>query len=84
MNIQKITTIASLILISNSVHSNEMIVNEHAQHMQHDHSSMDMATETNEENTLYVCPMHPDIMMDSPSTCPICGMNLEKVEFEEK
>ncbi|WP_076413385.1 efflux RND transporter periplasmic adaptor subunit [Shewanella sp. UCD-KL12] len=28
----------------------------------------------------YVCPMHAHIISDVPSTCPICGMNLEKVE----
>ncbi len=27
----------------------------------------------------YVCPMHPQIVSDAPGTCPICGMNLEKV-----
>jgi len=24
----------------------------------------------------YVCPMHPQIVRDSPGTCPICGMDL--------
>ncbi len=24
----------------------------------------------------FVCPMHPDIITDGPSTCPICGMDL--------
>ncbi|PTA48806.1 efflux transporter periplasmic adaptor subunit [Shewanella morhuae] len=28
----------------------------------------------------YVCPMHAHIISDVPGTCPICGMNLEKVE----
>ncbi|WP_394147965.1 efflux RND transporter periplasmic adaptor subunit, partial [Shewanella atlantica] len=28
----------------------------------------------------YVCPMHAHIISDVPDTCPICGMNLEKVE----
>lgn len=27
----------------------------------------------------YVCPMHPHVISDTPGTCPICGMNLEKV-----
>lgn len=26
--------------------------------------------------TLYTCPMHPQIMQDDPGTCPICGMDL--------
>ncbi|MEI6860088.1 MAG: efflux RND transporter periplasmic adaptor subunit [Shewanella sp.] len=28
----------------------------------------------------YICPMHAHIISDIPGTCPICGMNLEKVE----
>jgi membrane fusion protein, copper/silver efflux system len=31
--------------------------------------------------TKYVCPMHAHIISDKPGTCPICGMNLEKVEL---
>ena len=27
----------------------------------------------------YTCPMHPQILQDSPGTCPICGMTLEPV-----
>ncbi|MGL5046146.1 MAG: efflux RND transporter periplasmic adaptor subunit [Shewanella sp.] len=35
----------------------------------------------NDETTIkYVCPMHAHIISDVPGTCPICGMNLEKVE----
>lgn len=25
----------------------------------------------------WTCPMHPDIVCDSPRNCPICGMTLE-------
>ncbi|MEC4727941.1 efflux RND transporter periplasmic adaptor subunit [Shewanella sp. D64] len=35
----------------------------------------------NGDNIKYVCPMHAHIISDVPSTCPICGMNLEKVEL---
>jgi hypothetical protein len=28
----------------------------------------------------YQCPMHPQIVSDQPGTCPICGMNLQRVE----
>jgi Cu(I)/Ag(I) efflux system membrane fusion protein len=28
----------------------------------------------------YTCPMDPEIVSDQPGSCPICGMNLEKVE----
>src|SRR5437016_3469173 len=27
--------------------------------------------------TEYVCPMHPEIVRDTPGACPICGMSLE-------
>tara|TARA_R110000851_G_scaffold129525_3_gene262369 strand:+ start:491 stop:2299 length:1809 start_codon:yes stop_codon:yes gene_type:complete len=30
-------------------------------------------------NVKYVCPMHSHVVSDAPGTCPICGMNLEKV-----
>ncbi|MDB2387080.1 efflux RND transporter periplasmic adaptor subunit [Shewanella sp.] len=30
-------------------------------------------------NVKYVCPMHPHAISDEAGTCPICGMNLEKV-----
>jgi multidrug efflux pump subunit AcrA (membrane-fusion protein) len=31
---------------------------------------------------IYYCPMHPQIQSDKPGTCPICNMNLEKMETE--
>ena len=31
---------------------------------------------------LYRCPMHPDVVSDRPGECPICGMDLVKVEPE--
>ena len=30
----------------------------------------------------YVCPMHPQIVRGEPGSCPICGMDLVKVEQE--
>ncbi len=39
-------------------------------------------------DTIYICPMHPEIKRDKPGSCPICGMDLvpEKgdVESEEE
>lgn len=29
---------------------------------------------------LYQCPMHPQIVMDHPGTCPICGMDVVLIE----
>lgn len=31
---------------------------------------------------LYRCPMHPDVVRDRPGECPICGMDLVRVEPE--
>src|SRR3954463_3240933 len=30
-----------------------------------------------EADTIYTCPMHPQIRQHGPGTCPICGMALE-------
>ncbi|MFM2415891.1 MAG: hypothetical protein RL385_614 [Pseudomonadota bacterium] len=35
-------------------------------------------------HVLYQCPMHPEIIADHPSTCPICGMALVAVETPVK
>jgi RND family efflux transporter MFP subunit len=37
-----------------------------------------------EEKILYTCPMHPQIVQDSPGDCPICGMKLVPMEKEKK
>ncbi|WP_285163668.1 efflux RND transporter periplasmic adaptor subunit [Shewanella goraebulensis] len=38
------------------------------------------AAQSNDEaNIKYVCPMHPHVISDEQGTCPICGMDLEKV-----
>lgn len=35
--------------------------------------------------TIYTCPMHPEVRLDHPGSCPKCGMTLEPVlpELEE-
>jgi Cu(I)/Ag(I) efflux system membrane fusion protein len=33
---------------------------------------------SNAGDTIYYCPMHPQIQQDHPGQCPICGMNLVK------
>ena len=35
-------------------------------------------------NPKYRCPMHPQIVRDEPGQCPICGMNLVKVDEPAK
>ena len=32
---------------------------------------------TNHAQTIYTCPMHPQIRQVGPGNCPICGMTLE-------
>lgn len=45
----------------------------------HDHSehSGGTAGETSMDDIVYTCPMHPDVVQDSPGTCPECGMTLK-------
>jgi hypothetical protein len=33
-------------------------------------------SEHNKEQTLYTCPMHPEVISDKPGQCPKCGMDL--------
>nr|WP_237162517.1 efflux RND transporter periplasmic adaptor subunit [Shewanella halifaxensis] len=40
---------------------------------------MPAAKNTDDGGVKYVCPMHPHVVSDVPSSCPICGMDLEKV-----
>lgn len=46
----------------------------------HDHSSSPVETQT--KKVIYRCPMHPQYTSDQPGQCPICGMDLVKVEEE--
>lgn len=32
--------------------------------------------EMSEKAVPYTCPMHPDVVSDSPGNCPRCGMKL--------
>ena len=41
---------------------------------------------TGKTETIYTCPMHPEIEQAGPGSCPICGMDLEpkQIAAEEK
>ena len=47
-------------------------------HGSNDNVITDQATEEHapEKNTLWTCSMHPQIKLDHPGNCPICGMEL--------
>ena len=34
--------------------------------------------------TIYTCPMHPEVILDKPGNCPICGMKLIKKEIKKE
>lgn len=38
---------------------------------------------TKQEQEIYTCPMHPEIIRDKPGKCPICGMDLVKKGGDE-
>ncbi|MBT0608099.1 efflux RND transporter periplasmic adaptor subunit [Aequorivita echinoideorum] len=40
----------------------------------------DMSDSTNEQNQMWTCSMHPQIMQPEPGDCPICGMDLIPAE----
>ena len=69
---------------------------QHAGHRHGDHSATHQhdgnapaavgVTPTAQAETIYTCPMHPEIRQDHPGNCPICGMTLEPVmpELDEE
>lgn len=91
MNIQKTTkafSISLIITLSNFALAEEM---NHSSHKMMDHSqhvdmneNLDQTILSVDENSIYVCPMHPEEMSDKPGNCSVCGMHLEKVAFEEE
>ncbi|MBY0479588.1 MAG: efflux RND transporter periplasmic adaptor subunit [Chitinophagaceae bacterium] len=51
------------------------------ENMKMDNKDMNTAAK---EKVLYTCSMHPEIILDKPGNCPICGMQLVKKESESK
>lgn len=41
-----------------------------------DHAHHHSSAPTSESQSVYICPMHPEIQQDKPGQCPECGMNL--------
>ena len=48
----------------------------HARQQKHEHKSQP-AKPARKAATQYACPMHPDVVSDSPGSCPECGMFLK-------
>lgn len=84
--ILKTITITSIISIANNVYANEHSHHNHEMIMNMDHSDHKNMNHENHENddSIFVCPMHPEIMSEEAGTCPICKMALEKVSFDEE
>ena len=49
-------------------------MNDHSHHHSHSPKVADRATPG---DTVYTCPMHPEVRQDRPGFCPKCGMALE-------
>ena len=45
--------------------------------------SLNLNSEVDHVNVKYICPMHPHIISDVQGSCPICGMDLEKVAIND-
>ncbi|KAA0219146.1 MAG: copper-translocating P-type ATPase [Lautropia sp.] len=48
-----------------------------AAHTQHAEPGTALPAATTAGETIYTCPMHPEIRRNAPGNCPICGMALE-------
>ncbi len=42
-----------------------------------------LTPQTAEKHYFYTCPMHRDVIVFNPGTCPKCGMGLEKMDMED-
>ena len=45
-------------------------------HAGHEHHSEASPSDQVPKGTTYVCPMHPEVVRETPGACPICGMKL--------
>jgi multidrug efflux pump subunit AcrA (membrane-fusion protein) len=52
--------------------------------MHHDAHKEDKTEGMTKSKVYYTCSMHPHIREDKPGKCPICHMNLTKIELEQE
>jgi mono/diheme cytochrome c family protein len=50
----------------------------------HDHGHAEADAAEADATEMWVCPMHPEVTSDGPSTCPTCGMDLVQPGAEEE
>lgn len=58
-------------IVMPTMHTQELLHNEHSAH-QHGTSTQDAETQAK-----YTCPMHPEVLSQTPGSCPKCGMTLQ-------
>lgn len=65
--------------MDHSAHSKSTVEHSCCQHKpdHHAHSSRPQQNVNVTADTIFTCPMHPEIQQKGPGHCPICGMSLE-------
>lgn len=78
------TTIAMIILSSSSLTVADEMPKMNMHDMNMPKMEMSNSSEIMEEDVIYVCPMHSEIMSEDHGICSICGMDLVKTSLEEE
>ena len=74
VSVNLINRIFFLLLVSSNAYGSEQ--------EGHNHEALELSDESN--SFYYTCSMHPEINLDGPGKCPICNMNLTKIEVEKE
>ena len=53
-------------------------------HCHHNHDTKHTIKKASDPNSIYTCPMHPEIRQLGPGSCPKCGMALEALIAENE